>query len=647
MMTTEKRIIMTDSLTKSRRALYRWAGWFFLINIFLALLIGISYVRVLPDFHLMAGITRGGVALAWIFLIVSFITQLTIVFFFCCLMVIAIISIIPRRWLAFTLAIIFAAALIFALIVDIATFDLYHMHYFSEGLRIIWAGATSQVIALSSTELFLLIAVTVVLLIIEFFIALFVWRRIVKQKKGYRGYIFASGLILVFLMSYSSMFVATAMTYRHWFSPVDNHIVLEDARVLPYFNDIYGWLVPGDPSIRHILTSKGEIYFQVRKLNHPLRYPIHPLQCKIPKKLPNVLIIGIDTWRYDSMNESVTPHIYRFAQRTLQFKDHWSGGNCTQPGLISLFYGLPDNYWTAFLNQRRGPLLIHQFLKNNYEMGIFISAPLNYPPFDKTIFREVKHLVMQTPGGNSIVRDRAITNEFNRFLKTRNKEQPFFSFLFYDAVHNYCEQATPKYKPFQPAVNQCDRFSLTPSTDPKPYVNRYHNAAYFVDGEVQKVLDALKAHHLLENTIVIITADHGEQLNDERMGYWVHASAYTPYQLHVPLLVYWPGKTPQVNSYFTTHYDIVPTLMTEIFGCQNSLADYTLGRSLFSNKPRPYLIAGSYGDYAVVTKTQVTRIYPDGDYVINYLNGHPKYGAQLDRNSLQQVLEDLKKYFQY
>ena len=79
------------------------------------------------------------------------------------------------------------------------------------------------------------------------------------------------------------MFVATVMAYRHWFSPVDNHIVLEDARVLSYFNDIYGWIVPGEPSIRHVLTSKGGIYFQVRQLNHPLRYPIHPLQCKIPK----------------------------------------------------------------------------------------------------------------------------------------------------------------------------------------------------------------------------------------------------------------------------------------------------------------------------------------------------------------------------
>lgn len=45
---------------------------------------------------------------------------------------------------------------------------------------------------------------------------------------------------------------------------------------------------------------------------------------------------------------------------------------------------------------------------------------------------------------------------------------------------------TTDYKPFQLAVKQCDRFSLTPNSDPIPYVNRYHNAVYFVDSEVKK-----------------------------------------------------------------------------------------------------------------------------------------------------------------
>lgn len=232
-------------------------------------------------------------------------------------------------------------------------------------------------------------------------------------------------------------------------------------------------------------------------------------------------------------------------------------------------------------------------------------------------------------------------------MEKRDKNKLFFSFLFYDAVHNYCEQTIPDYQPFQPTVKQCDRFLLTPNSDPIPYVNRYHNAVYFVDNEVQKVLNSLKDHNLLKNTVVIITADHGEQFNDEHMGYWVHASAYTPYQLHIPFLMYWPGKKPQIYSYFTTHYDIVPTLMMKVLGCQNPPSDYTIGHSLFFKRNRPFLIAGSYGDYAIVTKKQVMRIYPDGDYVINFLNGHPKYDASLNKNALQQTLEDLEKYFRY
>ena len=50
-------------------------------------------------------------------------------------------------------------------------------------------------------------------------------------------------------------------------------------------------------------------------------------------------------------------------------------------------------------------------------------------------------------------------------------------------------------------------------------------------------------------------------------GYWVHASAYTPYlspyQLHVPYINYWLGKTTDLLlSYFPlcSHYDIMPTL---------------------------------------------------------------------------------------
>ena len=52
---------------------------------------------------------------------------------------------------------------------------------------------------------------------------------------------------------------------------------------------------------------------------------------------------------------------------------------------------------------------------------------------------------------------------------------------------------------------------------------------------------------------MIILADHGEEINDQGSGYWQHTSAYTSYQLHIPLLVYWPQQKPKIFKHFTTN----------------------------------------------------------------------------------------------
>nr|MCH9769958.1 sulfatase-like hydrolase/transferase [Gammaproteobacteria bacterium] len=178
-----------------------------------------------------------------------------------------------------------------------------------------------------------------------------------------------------------------------------------------------------------------------------------------------------------------------------------------------------------------------------------------------------------------------------------------------------------------------------------PYWNRYRNAVRFDDVEVEKVLSALKAAHLLKNTVVMITADHGEQLNDYHRGVWSHGGAYTDYQLHVPMLVYWPGKRPNKLYYRTSHYDVVPTLMQSILGCGNPVSDYALGASLFTENNRPYMIAGSYTDYSVVQSDRVMRIYPDGDYAIDYPNGKSIPYAVPNINVLRHVYANLTKYF--
>ena len=224
--------------------------------------------------------------------------------------------------------------------------------------------------------------------------------------------------------------------------------------------------------------------------------------------------------------------------------------------------------------------------------------------------------------------------------------KPFFSFIFYDAVHNYCEGSQhANMKPFQPAIAQCARFSLTKNSDATPYVNRYNNAAHFLDQEAAKVIKTLKQQKLLDNTIIVITADHGEQHNDQKMGYWSHASAYTPYQLHIPMLVYWPGKPSTTHSYFATNFDVAPTIMQNVLNCSNPSSDYSVGTSLFNPKQRPYLIAGSYTDYAFIEQNKVTRIYPGGDYIINDKLGRHINRGTLDVDFIKQAQADLDRYF--
>ena len=270
------------------------------------------------------------------------------------------------------------------------------------------------------------------------------------------------------------------------------NLIIKATRYIPYYDQLYRAIIPLNDNVRQIETSTGIVKLQVRDHGRSLDYPKQILQCRKSEQPLNIVIIGIDSWRYDTMNARVTPNIYQFAQKSQQFQNHWSGGNCTQAGLFSLFYGIPTNYWSAALEQKRGPELLNQLMKANYSVTVFASAQLNFPAFDETIFRDVKPLIIKRSGETSVARDRAITQELTTFLQTRNKQQPFFSFLFYDAVHNYCEQEKLVKHPFKPWKQNCNRLTLTKKSNREPYFNRYKNTVHFVDNEIKQVLNALK-----------------------------------------------------------------------------------------------------------------------------------------------------------
>ncbi len=116
---------------------------------------------------------------------------------------------------------------------------------------------------------------------------------------------------------------------------------------------------------------------------------------------------------------------------------HMSTGNATRVGIFGMFYGLPGSYWHSMLDNRTSPLFMDRLQALNYQLGIFASAQLNNPEFYQTVFSKVPNLRTSQPGCQPVERDIAITNEWIDWFKHSNKNQPSFSFLFYDAPHGY------------------------------------------------------------------------------------------------------------------------------------------------------------------------------------------------------------------
>lgn len=627
-----------------RRCLFRLLIAFFFANSLIASFVIFGYLPTFSDLMRVPGATLGSHVFAWIYFIFSFFAQVSLYECVCAFICGLIAVIFPQRTLIIALASCLSAALLAALIGDAIAFRLYHMHYAGIGWQVYQANAFSEVLPLGYKEKVAIYVSFAVSFSLETFLALFLWKvfsrpRFKVARRWVVGVVFANWIFVYF-----SFGLAIA---AHVWPQGLRYAILRVGRVVPYMSEMYlDFFEIGKP-IRHLALNQQHVPVVIHDIVRPLQYPRQSLVCHAPKKKFNIVIIGIDTWRYDSMNPIVSPNIYQFSERGLQFKNHFSGGNCTQPGLFSLFYGLPPNYWRAFLREQQGPILIKQLAQIGYNFGIFMSAPINFPRFDETIFVDVKHLNKRTIGTSSMMRDKAITQEFLTFLHQQKRSKPFFSFLFYDALHNYCETARSDYNPFQPATKNCDRFSLDAHTNPAPYLNLYNNKMFFVDAEIKKILLALQNKKIMDHTIIIITADHGEQMNDAHMGLWGHASAYDSYQLHVPMLVYWPGQKPRIFTQQTTHYDLVPTLLQSVLGCGSQADDYSVGHNLLHHPYSDYFVAGSYGDYAVIMPHHVMRIYPDGDYNILDREGHDTSQAHMDTRLVRRVLHDLRTYFRH
>lgn len=370
-------------------------------------------------------------------------------------------------------------------------------------------------------------------------------------------------------------------------------------------------------------------------------YPEEQLQYMTDKPLKNILLITIDGMRSDVMNEANFPFCYRYAQeKGTIFTNHYSGGNSTKMGCFTLFYGISPTYQQYVESHKRSPVLIDRLLQTNTAIGIFTSYKLYAPAnLDVTAFVKIPDLRLETkiPDPQASYRsDSAITEEWKSWLQQKPVSQPFFGFLFYDAL------STESYPPSYESRIQ---YQKEASEIHKRFV-RYKISLQYIDSLVASVMDDLTKSGLFDSTVVIITSDHGEEFDDNKLGYTGHGSSFSDWQVRSPLITFWPGMKKGIINNRTSHYDIVATLMKDVFKVKNSESVYSSGQDLFSEKSWNWLLVGSYFNFAIIEPQQVTIQYPGGYYEVRDKKYQIIQKPQISSN-VSDALNEMGRFFKH
>ncbi len=249
---------------------------------------------------------------------------------------------------------------------------------------------------------------------------------------------------------------------------------------------------------------------------------------------PNVLVITLDTLRADRLapygfEEIETPGLSRLAREGVLFENAHSTTPLTLPAHTSMFtgyyplrHGVIDN--GGYVVPESAEMLAERLRGAGYRTGGFTAAYVldrrwqidqgfdeYFDDFDVRGQRVIAMGGVQRPADEVV--DRALD------WLDEESDSPFFLWAhFYDP-----------HAPYEP---------------PEPYASRYPGRPYlgevaFTDSQIERLIEALEVRGLLESTVVIAVADHGESLGghgEAQHGFFIYDEA-----MHVPFILRLPS----------------------------------------------------------------------------------------------------------
>ncbi len=334
-----------------------------------------------------------------------------------------------------------------------------------------------------------------------------------------------------------------------------------------------------------------------------LRYPRSKPSVDPAGARPNVLILVVDSLRADAFTPETMPATHAFAQTARRFDDHVSGGNCTRFGIFSLIYGIHGAYWQPVYQEQTPPVLVTTLAELGYDLRVLSTASMSFPEFRSTCWVSIEDRVVDSwPSAHKHERDSMVGETFATWVAERRgraEASPFFCFALLDSPHG--RHSFPEDRaPFTPYTKSVDYLALAARPGPeeiRALRNSYKNAVLHTDVVVERMLRALRESGELENTIVVITGDHGEEFMEN--GYYGHTSNYTPEQVRVMFVMSGPGIPAGVETRPTSHLDVAPTLL-EILGADPAARrEYSFGENLLEPPPARLRILSGWDEMAL------------------------------------------------
>lgn len=335
---------------------------------------------------------------------------------------------------------------------------------------------------------------------------------------------------------------------------------------------------------------------------------------------PNVLLIILESFS-DKVISSlggeyhVCPNLDSICSESVIFPEFYASGNRSDRGMSALLASYPSLLSTSIIRfpdkSDQMPMISDYFNRNNYESTFYYGGDIN--------FYNMKSIVLQGDY-NEIVAQ----NEFPSKLQNLSKWGVPDGFLF-DRVLNDMNQ---KKRPFFTVAYTLS--SHPPYDVPVQIIqgqsneSKYLNSVAYTDSCLGAFIRALKNTDDWDNTLVVITADHGAL-------YPGPTEIIDPETYRIPLI--WTGgviQNSRIINRFGGQPDLMPTLIRQLGGQPDSIL---FGHDLFSSPSYAFYMtesgwgyvseAGSYyfdqtnQDFKIFNQAENAK--PDFNFAKSYL----------------------------